>query len=287
MTDNQGQVLFTYNEYNNEAVVLEARTNNGVVGSIELSPKNELGMVKPLDPETISIDSETGFPFVNDQILITFKENVTKEAARTIIHSINGEIVGFIQMTNDYQVQLTQIPENQDAFDYLNNLIAQLNANEDIETAVLNEVVVNAENSVDPDPWEEVRDWNEEDPQGNRWGVEAIDAPSAWQVYDEHPKYLGEQHKVNIGVIDSGFQLNHEDLQIPRAQSKKGLTNDEVDPDDHGTHVAGTIGAIANNGKDLLELSGTVIYLYGNQALLMKIFVQAKPLIINSAFCGC
>ncbi|MGE5561358.1 MAG: S8 family peptidase [Chloroflexota bacterium] len=73
------------------------------------------------------------------------------------------------------------------------------------------------------------------------WGIERIRAPQVWQATDGSG--------VRIGVIDTGIDLTHPDLQ----QNIAGGTNildpgqPPVDDNGHGTHVAGTIAAL-NNG---------------------------------------
>lgn len=92
-----------------------------------------------------------------------------------------------------------------------------------------------------------------------------IDAPEAWTLRTDASATL-------VGVVDTGIDLAHPDLaanlwQNPGEIAGDGLdndgngyvddvygidtVNDDSDPDDdhgHGTHVAGTIGAVGNNG---------------------------------------
>ncbi|NJL81999.1 MAG: S8 family serine peptidase [Chloroflexaceae bacterium] len=104
------------------------------------------------------------------------------------------------------------------------------------------------------------------DPNFNQqFGLNSIDAPQAWQIATARPS------NVAIAVIDSGIDYNHPDLaaNIFRNLGEiagDGLDNDgngfvddirgydfvanDSDPFDqnrHGTHVAGILGAAANN----------------------------------------
>ena len=56
-----------------------------------------------------------------------------------------------------------------------------------------------------------------------------------------------------VGIVDSGIDAGHEDLRgkvVACATAHDGVVTDGAcaDDNDHGTHVAGTIGAIADNG---------------------------------------
>jgi subtilisin family serine protease len=96
------------------------------------------------------------------------------------------------------------------------------------------------------------------------WGMQAIHAPQAWDVT------VGSNASV-VAVIDTGIDYNHPDLvrniwsapapftvtiggaSITCAAGTHGFnaidrTCDPMDDHNHGTHVAGTIGADGNNG---------------------------------------
>lgn len=87
------------------------------------------------------------------------------------------------------------------------------------------------------------------------WGMHAINAPLAWSTVTTSP--------VIVGVIDTGIDYNHPDLVKNVWTSNHGthgfnsfFWNDPdvrrrenpMDDNGHGTHCAGTIGAIGNNG---------------------------------------
>ena len=110
---------------------------------------------------------------------------------------------------------------------------------------------------------------------GSLWGARQISAPAAWATG------TGSSDVV-VGVIDSGVDYTHEDLAAqmwvnpnedpttPGDDDGNGwkndihgvdCANDDADPADdngHGTHVAGTIGAAANNGRGVAGVAWNV-----------------------------
>ncbi len=75
---------------------------------------------------------------------------------------------------------------------------------------------------------------------GSNWWLEAIEVPEAW----EHNNEFSE---ITIGVVDNGFDTSHEDLSISFPEDFNKLNNKA----DHGSHVAGIIGAEENNNKGI------------------------------------
>lgn len=82
------------------------------------------------------------------------------------------------------------------------------------------------------------------------WGIQKIRAPLAWNVTTGSEKTI-------VGIIDSGIDHTHPDIRenmwlSPDGQLRNGWNfaqNDSfsMDINGHGTHVAGTVGAVGNN----------------------------------------
>ena len=97
------------------------------------------------------------------------------------------------------------------------------------------------------------------------WGLGSISAPEAWNLTTGSPEVI-------VAVIDTGVDYNHTDLaaniwintdEIPdngvdddgngyiddvRGWNFVAKNNDPMDNNNHGTHSAGTISAVGNNG---------------------------------------
>lgn len=86
------------------------------------------------------------------------------------------------------------------------------------------------------DPWR----GNDDDD----WWLKKINAYDAWEYNNYYNcDFLTD---FNLGVVDDGFQTNHVDLS-----GTIEVVSKEKSPDNHGTHVAGIMTAIADNEKGL------------------------------------
>lgn len=144
----------------------------------------------------------------------------------------------------------------------------------------------------------------------DQWGLGKIEAESAW---DE----LGSNTQtINVAILDTGIDLTHEDLQgviatdptqsnsvlgkhfFTDKTGKQASDNDITDSVGHGTHIAGIIGAVANNGKGIAGISSAARIMpvkvldgigYGNDADIAQGLVWAtdnKARIINLSLSG-
>ncbi|GIW23517.1 MAG: hypothetical protein KatS3mg068_2524 [Candidatus Sericytochromatia bacterium] len=77
----------------------------------------------------------------------------------------------------------------------------------------------------------------------NQYHLDIIDLNKAWKTT------LGKSN-IKIAIVDSGIDLNHPDLRKNLIKGKNIIEPNKQPMDDngHGTHVAGIVGAVANNG---------------------------------------
>lgn len=75
-----------------------------------------------------------------------------------------------------------------------------------------------------------------------QWQHAVVGSPYAWRE-----GYLGTG--VKVAVLDTGVNFSHPDLQITENINKVTGADSAEDGHGHGTHVAGIIGAAANNGR--------------------------------------
>lgn len=114
------------------------------------------------------------------------------------------------------------------------------------------------------------------DPQFSElYGMTITDSPAAWDIQKGSKSVI-------VGVVDTGVDWDHEDLddnmwintaEIPNNNiddDNNGFVddihgwdfasgdNDPNDDNDHGTHVSGTIGAVGNNNKGVVGVNWQV-----------------------------
>jgi len=85
----------------------------------------------------------------------------------------------------------------------------------------------------------------------NQWALPTIKADWAWNTTTGN-------HSILVGVIDTGIDYNHPDLAPNYNASGYNWVDSDADPMDdngHGTHVAGTIAAVLNNGQGIAGLA--------------------------------
>ena len=192
------------------------------------------------DPDSIVKLTEQ-IAYVNNEVIVYFSDDVTISEKKALFDSVGAQVVGHTDILNKYQLRLPQAKD----FFALQLLCTKLRAQKGVQFASCNLAMQREEDVVPDDPWLEedgtpaAQRWTDDYVYGGNWWLTATQTPAAW----DHAELF---HKIRIGVLDSGFDVNHEDLQgkisFPNRYFER--TNSI---NSHGTHVAGIISANANN----------------------------------------
>ena len=88
--------------------------------------------------------------------------------------------------------------------------------------------------------------------KNQKYAIDSLDLARAWKMQTGQPNIV-------VAIIDTGVDYNHPDLAgniLPGKNFSLGQeTDDPMDDNGHGTHVAGTIGALGNNGFGVAGMS--------------------------------
>ncbi|MBQ7580116.1 MAG: S8 family serine peptidase [Clostridia bacterium] len=172
---------------------------------------------------------------------VFFDDDVNAFAAKKIIKKIGGKTVGFNSLLNEYKVYFDQSIDNcQEFCEQLQKLDGIVCAIPQIAVKIAPNSEGDEEKYIPNDPWNGNNQWDEEHPGGLNWHLEAIQALSAWQ-------YKDRMSTIDLGVVDGGVYVDHEDLQGKIVFPSKYLERTNS-VDTHGTHVCGIISANADNG---------------------------------------
>jgi thermitase len=93
-----------------------------------------------------------------------------------------------------------------------------------------------------------------------QWYLQRIKASRAWGLAYDPDGFRGQMSTVQVAVIDSGIDLDHPEFAGILLPGKNYVTvgAPPVDRYGHGTHVAGLIGAIINNGTGIAGVAPKV-----------------------------
>jgi thermitase len=168
--------------------------------------------------------------FSPEQILVKFKTDVSLPEAAEIHRQLGGQVKDTILGIG---VQVVTVPKGQ--------------AKEKAKAYSANARVAYAE----PDFVAQALGSPDDPEFVNQWGMVKIQAPQAWDVTPGSPT-------INIAIVDTGVDLDHPDLAnklISNIKFSNSVTTDDVYG--HGTHVAGIVAAITNNGIGVAGLGYT------------------------------
>ncbi len=190
-------------------------------------------------PAHLIYDPKNAVVFYDNVLSVYLVEDVSDAAAQELAESVDGEVAGRLQGC----INALQIKVEDSGFAGLQKKAEKLMKNDLVLYASYDYPIAMDPTAADATPWSDHTDTpesdrgNEASPAGNDWWAEAIGAYSAWEYEDQC-------QPIKVGILDDGFDLNHEDLS-GQIQLLSGYENTSAD--DHGTHVAGLIAAKDND----------------------------------------
>ena len=222
-------------------VIFTAEDKDGEITTTEMNVNFDGGTLADTEEKNVKTDKETGVQYVNNRLVITFNPKSTEEERQDVIDSVDGKVIGQINAIKCYQVQVDNADLNE-----LSALATEIRKNnQGVVVAASVDTMNKTQMYVPNDPYDDGEEWTESNPDGSNWGYEAIQAASAWEMSNEYvnPK-TGLLDNTVSGVVDGGFQKNHQDLDHV---SYYEYMRTEDTAENHGTHCAGIVGATADN----------------------------------------
>ncbi len=212
-------------------------------------------VLRPNDEGVYEISSQVGM--VADQVLVKMAARQTRVDLQNLTDALGIRIVCELKRPGYYLLELSSASVGS-----VNDALRTLGAESGLLAVTEPNYVYSAVTTVPNDPR-----------YGELWGMTKIKAPQAWDTTRGDPGVL-------VAVIDSGVDASHEDLlnnlwinageigTDTNGNDKAtndfdddgngykddwqgwdfyNVDNDPSDDNSHGTHVAGTIGAVGNN----------------------------------------
>lgn len=237
--------------------------NNVILTDItDKTPKDEYGVMYYSPVDKTHISGENFIKYTNNEILIVTTSGVSSEQVHHLAAKYDAEVVGEIQVSGDYQLKLDKTYNKSE----LNEIAAQIEREEIIESASLNYIqeVSGTAQKEERNGFYFGKKWqgdlqNFNNAKGKSWGLEAIETFAAWDWLESHSESV---KPVRLGLIDSGFDISHEDLKFAEVFYDNGANGVTSENTDHGTHVAGTMAADNSNTTGICG-----VYPYGSGRL--------------------
>jgi subtilisin family serine protease len=225
----------------------------------------------------VMADLKAGRPYVADELIVQYKSGVQNQERGRALGRVNAneaEMLVSAMQRNDSRgdMQLVQLPVGKS----MAQAIKELEADPAVEFAEPNWIYQHA--AVSNDNYYT---------DGTLWGMYGNSSSPANQFGSQ----AGEKWLTNtecgtvwVGIIDEGYMYNHEDLAANAGMNPGEVAGDGIDNDgngyvddvygwdfdgnnntvfdgagdDHGTHVAGTIGGVGGNAKGVAGVCWSV-----------------------------
>ena len=252
----------------------------------EREPFDDIGEAYFKEPaeDDIVFDEETGLMYVRNQLLISALLGADKSIFEEIAEEVGADIVGYIALTNDYQLEfkeqktleeISEVAEYIDSYSFVSSVTLNIVSGKVTEytsnDTMYNDGLTCHKQWIDTDGDGEKEHhadyklpadkWDSTNPSGDNWNLEAMNVPDAWDLVDS-------TRSVRVGVYDEAFDYAddgsamHEDLIFEDVRNNKPRSSFTL-KDGHGTHVSGILAGQHNNNCGIsAAATNTRLYAY-------------------------
>ncbi len=220
-----------------------------------------------MDPDSVIETEKWGYVPAN-QIIVVFKDDVDKAAAKKVIGQIGGTVVGELELINMYQLETADKTEAA-----LNATLDAVSGMDGVELVFPNVPAYLSDTA--GTPCSPLKDPAYADPANAHYNI--IGMENAWKILKGSGVPL---NKVNVGVLDEAFYTGSDEFN-GKVKLSGDTTKDPVKKNNqivdggftHGTMVAHVIGADAENSG----MVGVAGVLGENLSINVKNVFDANP----------
>ena len=242
---------------------VELKQNTNVIAdfSLEFQQTGEILRVKESKAEDV-VQNSLGMDVVKGQLVVIAKDGVTPEQVAALAQKYNMKIVGQVDLVNMYQL------EGQLTLDELNTTLSSIKEELIVDSANYNLFSQSAFSEPYIPNDSRYNTYSGEWTYNSRtWSLKAAKVPQAWSSLR-----ASIDNYVNVGLVDSGFRKDHEDMPLLDAQLYGIKGPDDYEPDrkessdtrNHGMHVAGIMSAFRDNLTGISGISSpNITFAYG------------------------
>ena len=186
--------------------------------------------------------------YADDEILVVFEENVTKNQVQKAARRQEAEEITLLQENPETVTGIVHLSQGQT----VSEAAAQFEKDPDIAYVQPNYRYTLLAEEAQKDQSRAAAAAQLNDSYGGElWHLDKIRAKEAWDLLDQM-----KIKKTRVAVLDTGVDKTHPDLKQNLrtdlcADTSEGKVEamTQGDPDGHGTHAAGIIGAASNNNQ--------------------------------------